>query len=193
MKNNQQKNDITSLPSHAKRVFEGDIFDIYQWEQLMFDGSTAIFEKIVRSDTVTIIPIIEDKILIQYQEQPDLSTFISLPGGRMDRNEDVITASKREFIEETGYKANEWFPLMMIKPLNKMIWKMHYYIARDCTNTNQLHLDSGEKIENKLISFDEFLLLSENELFRDKELARYILKLRLHPEKLEEFKNLLFR
>ncbi|MEI6533248.1 MAG: NUDIX hydrolase [Candidatus Roizmanbacteria bacterium] len=193
MKINRLKNDISLLPPKAKRVFQGEIFDIYQWDQLMFDGTTALFEKIVRADTVTIIPIIENKILIQYQEQPYHHTFISLPGGRVDQNEDVLTASKRELIEETGYKANEWISLMKTQPFNKMIWKMHYYIARDCIRTNLQHLDSGEKIENRLISFDEFLLLSENELFRDKELARYILQIRLHPEKLETFKKLLFK
>ena len=34
------------VPKQAKRVFKGVIFDVYQWEQEMFDGTKEIFEKL---------------------------------------------------------------------------------------------------------------------------------------------------
>ena len=53
------------FPPQAKRVFKGMIFDVYQWEQEMYDGSTHTFEKIIRPDTVLVIPVTEDgKIII---------------------------------------------------------------------------------------------------------------------------------
>ncbi len=42
------------MPDHARRVFRGEVFDVYQWEQEMFDGSKAVFEKLIRQDTVII-------------------------------------------------------------------------------------------------------------------------------------------
>src|SRR5215467_9321922 len=32
------------IPEHAERVFQGKIFDVYQWPQKLYDGSTATFE-----------------------------------------------------------------------------------------------------------------------------------------------------
>ena len=31
------------LPEQAKKVFDGEIFDVYQWDQEMYDGSTETF------------------------------------------------------------------------------------------------------------------------------------------------------
>ena len=31
------------VPKNAKKVFTGEIFDIYQWQQEMYDGSLSIF------------------------------------------------------------------------------------------------------------------------------------------------------
>ena len=44
------------IPANAKKVFHGVIFDVYQWEQEMFDGTKEIFEKLKRPDTVVVFP-----------------------------------------------------------------------------------------------------------------------------------------
>lgn len=53
------------IPPSAKKVFSGQIYDIYQWQQKMFDGSIETFEAAQRENVVTIIPIIDDTILVQ--------------------------------------------------------------------------------------------------------------------------------
>jgi len=97
------------LPKHAKKVFTGEIFDVYQWEQEMYDGSTVIFEKIKRADTVSVIPITtEQKILISHEEQPGLKPFYGVFGGRIEPEENPLSAAKRELLEETGYQSDKW-------------------------------------------------------------------------------------
>jgi len=57
------------MSSESKLVFKGVVFDVYQWEQKMFDGSYEIFEKLKRKDTAMVIPIKKDgKIIITKQE-----------------------------------------------------------------------------------------------------------------------------
>ena len=69
------------LPDNAKKVFEGVIFDVYQWEQKMFDGSLETFEKLKRPDTVIVFPIMADgKVLLTKQEQPGKEPFIGATG-----------------------------------------------------------------------------------------------------------------
>ncbi len=53
-----------------RRVFKGKIHDMLQWRQRMFDGSYATFEKIRRPDTSEIVAIVGDRILVQFQRQP---------------------------------------------------------------------------------------------------------------------------
>lgn len=84
-----------SLPSNAKLVFKGTIFDVYQWEQEGYDGKVKIFEKIKRPDTVVILPILEDgKILLARQGQPGKEPFLGTVGGRVDEGETPLEAAK---------------------------------------------------------------------------------------------------
>ena len=87
------------IPAHAKRVFSGRIFDVYQWEQEMFDGTTETFEPIWRLPTVEIIATVGDKILIEEQDQPDRKNNITLVAGRADHSEDMLAEAKRELLE----------------------------------------------------------------------------------------------
>jgi ADP-ribose pyrophosphatase len=189
MENSSKSNN---LPEDAKLVFQGKMFDIYQWEQKMFDGSVEIFERLKRPDSVCVIATLGDKIIIQEQTQPDRDPFISLPGGRNDQGEEDMVAAKRELLEETGYASDDFIFWKEFSPVTKIIWKVKYFIARDCQKIQEPELDSGEKIINKLVSFEDFLMLSENKDFRDRELISSLLYMRLHPEEQEKFRKLLF-
>ena len=58
------------IPDNAKLVFKGVIFDVYQWQQELFDGSQATFEALKRPGTVQVIPTVGDRVLLSYEEQP---------------------------------------------------------------------------------------------------------------------------
>src|SRR3989338_5204026 len=93
------------MSPNAKRVFKGELFEVWQWEQKLYDGSTAVFEKIRRQATALVIPVVGDKILIQRQEQPHRrSAYLSLAGGRIEDGEEPLLAAQRELLEQTGYK-----------------------------------------------------------------------------------------
>ena len=49
------------IPKNAIKVFSWKTFDVYQWEQKMFDWSKKIFEKLKRNDSVDIIAINKNK------------------------------------------------------------------------------------------------------------------------------------
>ena len=181
------------LPSNAKLVFKGEMFEVWQWKQKMFDGSVEIFEKLKRPDTAQVIPIVGNKILIQTQRQSDRSkSFTSVPGGRCELNEKPLDAAKREFLEETGYASKNWKLLNKQNPVNKIIWTVYTYIAKDCFYKQVPNLDAGEKIKIKFISFDKFLMLSEDKTFYESELKSNLLRARFDKKFREEFYKLLF-
>jgi ADP-ribose pyrophosphatase len=157
----------------------------------MFDGSKEIFERVVRHSSVTIIAVQDGKIVIQHQEQPHKGAFLSLPGGIVDEGEDVFEAAKRELLEETGLASEDWENWKAVGSNSYVHWENHVFIARNCDKLSELNLDAGERIENRLVNLDEFLLLAEDERFRHKDLLREIYRIHLYPKEKEAFLELL--
>ena len=70
-----------SIPEHAKPVFTGNQFTIYQWEEDLFNGTKATFEAAKRPDSVKAIAVTKaHTILINQEEQPWKGKMIVLPG-----------------------------------------------------------------------------------------------------------------
>ena len=98
-------NNAVLIPDNAQRVFKGVIYDVYQWPQTMFDGSTKTFEMLKRADTVEIIAVHDDKHVDLNEEQPHLPLHYTLPAGRHDVPGETELASmsgRRPGAEETG-------------------------------------------------------------------------------------------
>ncbi len=155
----------STIPKHAKKVFKGIIFDVYHWQQKMFDGSFQTFERIKRQDTVIIIATVKNKIVILKQKQPGTNWFYCNPSGRMDvPGEPAAAAAKRELLEETGLVTKKFFLWKKYQKRGKVASTIHFYVARDCEKTTSQKLDAGEKIKIIMLSFGQYLKLSDNPL-----------------------------
>ena len=180
------------IPDHAKKVFSGVLFDVYQWEQKLFDGTTATFEKIKRADTVIIFPVLKDgRIILTEQEQPGMKPFLGTAGGRVDPGEEIINAAKRELLEETGHEADNFILWEASQSSSKIESVVYTFIAKGCEKIADINLDAGEKINLKYVTFDEFIeLVFNNEKFVGQAIIRKILEARLDSKKMIELKEL---
>lgn len=187
------------IPQNAKLVFKGKIFDTYQWEQELYDGSIATFEALKRPDTIQIIPTVVDpstgsgKIFMAREEQPNKPLSDSLLGGRIEEGEEALVAAKRELLEESGMESDDWELIKTFVNEGKIDWNVYLFVARNCRKVAEPNLDPGEKIEVKVVNFEEFLEVVSSEKFWGRDIANHILRLRLDQEKLEEFKKRLFK
>lgn len=183
----------TSMPSDAKLVFKGVIFEVFQWQQDMYDGSKATFEKLRRADTVCIIPVLPDgQILLIEEEQPNYRRkSINIPSGRAEPDEDALTSAKRELLEETGYEADEWLLWDAMQPAAKIDWAVFTFVAKGLRKVADKNLDPGEKIELAPVSQEKFLQLAENSDFAGPHIMKDVLTAKADPAKRSELIKLL--
>lgn len=180
------------MPPHARRVFKGQLFDVYQWEQTLFDGSTATFEKLRRPDTAYVIPITGDgKLVLIEQKQPGAGDLVvGLIGGRIEDGETPEEGARRELLEEAGLQSGILSLWDSYQFLPKIDWAIYTYIARNCETATEQSLDAGEHIRLIYVSFDEFLDLVRKERFGDLEVALRVLRLSTDPQRLKVMREL---
>lgn len=189
--------NVKLIPEQAECKFRGELFDVYQWPQELFDGTMATFEMLRREDTVVIIGLLtaedqkplgrvtedemgEDKVVITYQTQPHQDWFYDYPGGRHDNPaETELEAAKREMREETGMSFENWKLVEVHQPFAKIDWLVYTFVATDLIEQSAQELDAGEKIKVMTVTFDE---LRE---YAKQPNAKYLL-----PEFMREMKSL---
>lgn len=144
------------VPADANCVFRGIIFDVYQWQQEMFDGSFETFEMLKRPDTVKVIAVVDEKIVILQQQQPDSEIFFDMPGGRHDVPEETeLQAAQREMREETGLSFKDWKLLSVHQPAGKIEQFVYFFLATNLVKRESPTPDAGEKITVQYRSLEE--------------------------------------
>lgn len=180
------------IPDSAKKVFNGEIFEVYQWEQKMYDGSTHTFEALRRPDTIQIIPTSGDAIYLSHEEQPNKPLSFTFLGGRQEESEVPLVVAQRELLEEAGLESMDWELIKTYESEGKIQWNTHLFVARNCQKVAEPKLDAGEKIEVVPVKWEEFLAIVQRDDFWGKIIATDIHMLTHDPEKLEAFKRKLF-
>lgn len=179
------------MPEDATLVFKGKLFDVYQWQQQMYDGTYQTFEKLKRPDTVVVFAVLDDgSILLTKQEQPGKSLFIGAAGGRVDEGEEIEEAAARELLEETGYRAKELILWHSEQPVSKIDWAVYTFIAKGLEKVDEQRLDAGEKITLHPVTFDEFIDTALRNEFTEREIVKYIYEAKIDKQKLEELREL---
>ncbi len=183
---------MPSTPKEAKRVFKGKIFDIYQWEQSLFDGTKRTFEMVKRNPSIQIITVTNDKKLIILKEkQPFVGKFIAIPGGRVERKEKSRKAAQRELLEETGMIPKKMFLWKKVNCIPYIDWCTRYYIAQGCTKIQESKDTPSEVSRVYKLSFEDFIQQTQKKSFRNRIFSDMVFRIIHTKGELEKFKKLL--
>ncbi|MEK7557232.1 MAG: NUDIX domain-containing protein [Patescibacteria group bacterium] len=181
------------LPVDAKKVFQGKIFSVWQWEQELYDGSYATFERIARPDYAFGVGVLEDsRIMLLYDEQPDREAVLTPAGGKVDEGETPEEALRREFLEETGFEIGEIREWFAYRPSTKMEMVTYGFIARSLKRAGEARPEPGERMREVTYSFEEFLALGQNPKLRDWMLRVKLLEAQVDSKKREALRKLLY-
>lgn len=180
------------LNSHlGKRAFKGERFDVYQWEQKMFDGTTATFETLKRKDTVEIIPVMNQEVILINERQPhwDADGLCMVAGG-VEEDEELEDAARRELEEETGMVFSDFFLVDIDQTVKSIEWFIYTFVATGYQKTVEKKLDAGEKIDVKKVSFEELIHLARTRSFyhHPRIVEKYLIEDKM-PEFLDLLKN----
>lgn len=167
-----------SIPSHATQVFGWKSFDVYQWEQEMLDGSSKIFEKLKRNNTVDVVAVLKDwTIVILEEQQPGRDVFYGLVWWTCEAGESSLETAKRELLEETWLVSEDWELYNSYTLSSRIDYTSNIFIARDCELVAEQNLDPGwEHIIIKQLDREDFINTIADPKFRVGEFALEVLR-----------------
>lgn len=120
------------------------------------DGREKKGIRLHRSHSVNVIPVLENGDIVLLREyRPFIGGYVWLiPGGKVDKESDLLAAAQRELQEESGYEATHIEPYGTFFLNDVLSIRNHIFIARGLTH-NPMAQDEDELIEAHAMPLDE--------------------------------------
>ena len=150
----------------SDRKFEGKVINLRVDTVKLENGATATREIAEHPGGVCVISLDENQevFMVRQFRAPFGKVILEVPAGKLNYGEDHFECGKREFIEETGYRANKYTYLGHMYPsvgfLDEII---HIYLAEDLVKDAQ-NLDEDEFLaveKYKLSALVEMVMKNE--------------------------------
>ncbi len=134
----------------SETVFSGKVFEIHSDKSVIGEDKTLQHrEVIIHSGGVSIVAEHAGKIVLVKQFRYGANQILlEIPAGKLDhRNEDILSAAKRELEEETGYQAEKWTSLGHIFSTPAICTEKIYLFFAENLTSGKPHPDDGEIVE----------------------------------------------
>jgi len=155
-------------------LYEGKLFKIYSDHILEPNGIESTREVIRHNGSVVILAIDDSKskrdplIVMERQYRHAAGQYLwELPAGKIDGDEGRLAAAKRELIEETGYRAKKWSPLVRYFASPGFLGEWMQIFLAEGLSLGDAQPEEDERIDLYLISLSEVLRLIDDGIIVD--------------------------
>jgi ADP-ribose pyrophosphatase len=149
--------------------YEGPLFKIFSDHIIEPNGVESTRDIIRHNGSVVILAVDDSKskhdplIVMERQYRHAAGQYMwELPAGKIEGDEGRLAAAKRELIEETGYRAKKWTPLVRYYASPGFLGEwMQIFFAEGLT-LGDSQPEDDERIDLYLISLSEVLRLIDD-------------------------------
>ena len=157
---------------NRREEYRSRVFSIWETESRSPEGKKANFSLMDCLDWVIVVPVIEVEkkkhfVMVHQWRHGTQELSMEFPGGVLEEGENPETGARREFEEETAYKAEYFVKIGALRPNPAIMTNtIHIYLAEKLSPLERQSLDDDEFVDVKLID--------ERELIRNMGKAPYI-------------------
>jgi ADP-ribose pyrophosphatase len=140
---------LAEITLESATAYDGVFFRVVRDRVRCPDGHIGVREFIRHPGAVMIIamPDADTVVLERQYRHPLARSFIEMPAGKLEPDEDPLACAKRELTEETGYRATNWLRLGAFhNAIGYSDEQIAVYLARDLSFVGA-STDAGEVLE----------------------------------------------
>ncbi len=141
--------DLTEYQLDSELMYDGGFLKVRKDQARLPNDQVHTREYVEHPGAVAVLALQDNGHVIlerQFRYAPRRE-FVEIPAGKIDYQEHILDTAKRELLEETGYRAQEWQHLTTAWPcIGYADERIEYFVATGLTLAQQ-QLDEGELIE----------------------------------------------
>lgn len=158
----------------SKVVYQCSLFRVTR-DKLIEPGGRQNEREVIRHNgSVVILAVDHAKnkkdpwIVMERQYRHAANQYLwELPAGKIDAGEEPLAAAKRELIEETGYRAKKWRPLVEYYASPGFLGEDMKVFLAEGLEPGDAQPEEDEQIELRLVKMSEILKMIEKGAIHD--------------------------
>jgi ADP-ribose pyrophosphatase len=160
--------EVTAALLSSETVYQGPLFRV-QHDTIVEPGGRRNERDVIRHNGSVVILAVDDSeskknpwIVMERQYRHAANQYLwELPAGKIDPGEEPLAGAKRELMEETGYRAKKWSPLVEYYPSPGFLGEtMKVFLAQDL-RAGEARPEEDEEIELRLVRLSDVLKMIE--------------------------------
>jgi ADP-ribose pyrophosphatase len=165
---------VTAAVLSSETVFQCPLFRV-QHDRIVEPGGRQNERDVIRHNGSVVILALDNAknkkdpwIVMERQYRHAANQYLwELPAGKIDAGEKPLAAAKRELIEETGYRAKKWSPLVEYFASPGFLGESMKVFLAEGLKAGDAQPEEDEEIELRLVKLSDVLKMIEKGAIHD--------------------------